>query len=83
MGGRMCKNISRNSSDKYRQKSLDKKSTIGALKTASKRAIQKTVKTMKNGLMENINAKRHIQNDEATYFDSFIMNIFQKRFKKL
>ena len=79
----MSKNISRNSSDKYHQKSLDKKSTIGALKTASKRAIQKTVKTMKNGLMENINAKRHIQNDEATYFGSFIMNIFQKRFKKL
>ena len=44
MGRNIGKNISKNSSSKYSQKLLDhaKKSATDALKTASKRVIQKT-----------------------------------------
>ena len=44
MGRNIGKNISKNSSSKYTQKLLDhaKKSATDALKTVSKRAIQKT-----------------------------------------
>ena len=59
MGKNNVKNISKNLSSKYSQKPIDhpKRSATDAVKTASKRAFQKTAKTRANLIVNKIDDK--------------------------
>ena len=62
MGRNIGKNISKNVSGKYNQKPLDhsKKSTINALKTTSRRVIQKTAEATGDMINNKISDKIRI-----------------------
>ena len=89
MGKNIGKNVSKNLSGKYNQKLLDyaKKSATDALKTSSKRVIQKTVKSTGNLIANRITkiSKNSEHDKEMSMIKKYLKRdmFFQKKDKKL
>ena len=80
MGRNIAKNISKNLSSKYSQKLLDhaKQSATDALKTASKRAIQKTGDLIGNKMADRITKvpKTSLRNNSKTNEEEILRERF-------